>query len=77
MTVYELAMTIPDDQRESLVNAGIIPQSVARYLYIYKYYLSCLDAGKSKMEAYEATSQKCFTCVENVRKIILRMGKEV
>lgn len=75
MTTYELAKSIPADMRKKLSDSGLMPQSVERHLYIYECYAGLIASGLSKMDAYERVSCKCFTSVENVRKIIQKMDR--
>ena len=77
MTTYELALTLDKEQRARMAEAGILSASIERYICIYEMYLLFLARGLSKMEIYAAISEKCFTCEENVRKIIQKMQKEV
>lgn len=77
MTVYELAMTIPAERRESLALCGIVGRSLERYIYIYGLYLKKVAEGESRMQAYTDISSECFTSEENVRKIVRKMQQEV
>lgn len=76
MTVYELASSMPKEQRRQMVEAGILSHSIERYIYIYEMWLSLLAQGMPKMDAYTTISMRCYTSEENVRKIIRKMGKE-
>lgn len=76
MTVYELALTLTPEQRERMTKVGILAASVDRYIYIYELFLEYQARGFSKMESYTEISRKCFTCEENVRKIVQKMQKE-
>ncbi len=76
MTTYELAISLDPEQRAQMAKAGILSASIERYIYIYELYLSLQASGKSKMETYACISEKCFTCEENVRKIIAKMQKQ-
>lgn len=77
MTTYELAVSLYPEQRAKMAEAGILSASIERYIYIYELYISLQKSGIAKMEIYSHISQKCFTCEENVRKIIQKMQKEV
>lgn len=76
-TVYELAASMPKEQRRQMVGAGLLAPSIERYIYIYELWLSLLRDGYAKMDAYTAISMRCYTSEENVRKIIRKMSKEV
>lgn len=76
MTTYELAKTLTHEQVESLTKAGLLKSNVGRYIYIYEMWITLLEDGFSKMLAYEEIGKKCFTCEENVRKIVGYMQKE-
>lgn len=76
MTVYELAISMPKEQRRQMTDAGLLFASIERYIYIYEMFMSCINVGYSKMDAYTAVSIKCFTSEENVRKIIRKMSKD-
>lgn len=77
MTVYELAKSLPDETRRLASKAGILSPNIERYMYIYELYTEALARGVSKMSAYELVSQKCFTSMENLRKIIRKMSSDV
>ena len=77
MKLYELAISVPKDLREKMIQAGIFSKSIGRYIYIYEMYSQLTERGVPKMDAYMAVSIKCFTCEENVRKIIQKMNTEV
>ncbi len=77
MTVYELAVSVPEGKRAELTAAGLMPATVERYVYVYRAVRERLAAGDSKMDAYETVSQKCYTSVENVRKIVRKMEEQI
>jgi hypothetical protein len=77
MTVYELATSIPPEQRRMMTDAGILNASTERYIAIFEKFAEFRASGLSKMESYAEVSHSCFTCEENVRKIIKRMEKKV
>lgn len=77
MTTYELAKTLTQAQREAMSQAGILSPNLTRYMFIYEMWMSLIEEGKTKTEAYYEIGQRCFTCEENVRKIVYRMQKEV
>lgn len=77
MTVYELATSIPLERRKMMTDAGILNASAERYISIYEKFLQLQARGVSKMESYAEVSRECFTCEENVRKVIQKMQKEV
>ncbi|MCD8293686.1 MAG: hypothetical protein LUE27_00355 [Clostridia bacterium] len=77
MTVYELAITLTSEERSRLTEAGLMPRSVERYVYVYEMWRGLVADGTSKMDAYEQVSERCYTCVENVRKIVRRMESQV
>ncbi|MBQ2796370.1 MAG: hypothetical protein IJF01_01385 [Tidjanibacter sp.] len=77
MKFYDLAISVPEDLREKMIQAGIFSKSIGRYIYIYEMYTQLTGNGMPKMDAYVAVSAKCFTCEENVRKIIKKMSAEV
>lgn len=74
-TVYELAVSMPKEQRRQMVGAGLLSPSIERYIYIYEMWLGLLRDGYPKMDAYTAISMRCYTSEENVRKIIRKMSK--
>lgn len=76
MTTYQLAKTLTAEQMEAFTRAGILKSNVSRYVYIYEMWTDLLRSGHSKMEAYDEIGRKCFTCEDNVRKIISYMQKE-
>ena len=76
MTTYELAKTLTPEQIEAFTKAGIVKSNVTRYIYIYELWIDLLSAGLSKMDAYYQIGQRCYTCEENVRKIICYMQNE-
>lgn len=76
MTVYELASSMPKEQRRQMVEAGLLFASIERYIYIYEMWLALLAGGMPKMDAYTEISMRCYTSEENVRKIIRKMSKE-
>lgn len=57
--------------------AGILSASVESYMYIYEMFVQFTADGVSVMDAYAEISRKCYTCEENVRKIIRRMQREI
>lgn len=75
MTVYELAISMPKEQRRQMTSAGLLFASIERYIYIYELWLSLLCGGMSRMDAYTEISMRCFTSEENVRKIIRKMSR--
>ncbi len=75
MTTYELAKTLEPEQIETLTKAGIVKSNIGRYIYIYELWIELLNKGLSRMEAYDEIGKKCFTCEENVRKIVSYMQK--
>ena len=77
MTAYELAKSIPPQDREQYIRAGILYPNINRYIYIYELFQYELARCGVKKEAYLRVGEKCFTCEENVRKIIQRMSREV
>lgn len=77
MTIYELAVSVPREIRDRMAVAGILCSSIERYIYIYEMFNRSVNNGRSKMDAYAEVSVKCFTCEDNVRKIIQRMNKQV
>lgn len=77
MTVYQLAKSLPDETRRLAAKAGILSPNIERYMYIYELYSKALEEGLSKMNAYEFVSRKCFTSMENLRKIIRKMSSDV
>lgn len=77
MTTYELAKTLTPVQREEMSQAGILVPNLSRYMYIYEMWKALIAEGKTKTEAYFEIGQRCYTCEENVRKIVYRMQKEV
>ncbi len=76
MTIYELAISIPRDKRESLAAAGVLSGSVVRHIYIYEMFMRALRRGAGRMDAYAEVSARCFTSEENVRKIVRRMSRQ-
>lgn len=76
MTTYELAKTMTAEQVESFTRAGLLKANVGRYIYIYEMWTSLLSEGLSRMSAYEEIGRRCFTCEENVRKIVSYMQRE-
>lgn len=76
ITVYELAKSMPKEQRRQMAEAGILSPSIERYIYIYEMWLALLAGGMAKMDAYTEISMRCYTSEENVRKIIRKMSKE-
>lgn len=76
-TVYELIKSIPDGQRESLIQAGVIPAQWRRYVSIYEFWASEVKRGVPRMDAYCSASEKYYTSEGNVRKICTRMQTEV
>ena len=77
MKLYELAISVPKELREKMIHAGIFSKSIGRYIYIYEMFTQLTGKGMPKMDAYMQVSAKCFTCEENVRKIIQKMSTEV
>lgn len=76
MTTYELAISVPREERNRMVAAGIMSRSIERYIYIYEMFSQSVNSGHSKMDAYAEVSVKCFTCEDNVRKIIQKMNQK-
>lgn len=76
MTTYQLTKTLTAEQMETFTRAGILKSNVSRYVYIYEMWTELLRMGRSKMEAYDEIGRKCFTCEDNVRKIVSYMQKE-
>lgn len=76
MTTYELTKTLTADQIKTFTKAGILKSNISRYIYIYEMWTSLISRGLSKMDAYDEIGVKCFTCEENVRKIVSFMQKE-
>lgn len=77
MTVYELAVSMPKEQRRKMAEAGLLSSSIERYIYIYELWLSLRNDGYARMDSYTVVSMRCYTSEENVRKIIRKMQKEV
>ena len=77
MTVYELAKTLGKEQMESLEKNGILAPNICRYVYIYEMWKGLVSSGMSKTDAYDETGRRCYTCDENIRKIIYKMQKEI
>lgn len=75
MTTYELIKGIPEDRRNELISAGIIPAQWARYMLIYEFVTARIGAGINKMDAYSLAGEKYYTSEENVRRIVARMAK--
>lgn len=76
MTTYELAKTLTEDQVKDFTRAGLLKANVGRYIYIYELWVGLLSDGLTRMDAYEEIGRRCFTCEENVRKIVSYMQKE-
>lgn len=77
MTVYELAKTLDKKSIECMSKNGILSSNLCRDIYIYELWNKLLASGKSKTDAYYEIGIKCFTCEENVRKIVRKMSREV
>lgn len=76
MTTYELAISIPKEQRDRMVASGLLPRSVERDIYIFELFRRFVADGIPKMDAYTRVSIRCYTCEENVRRIVRRMNRE-
>lgn len=76
MTTYELTKTLTSDQINTFTKAGILKSNIRRYIYIYEMWVNLIGSGASKMDAYDEIGVQCFTCEENVRKIVSYMQKE-
>ena len=77
MTTYQLAKTLTAEQMEAFTRAGILKSNVSRYVYIYEMWRGLVSSGMSKTDAYDETGRRCYTCDENIRKIIYKMQKEI
>lgn len=77
MTTYELATSIPRERRDRMVASGLLPRSIERDIYIFELFGRIVADGSPKMDAYTRVSIKCYTCEENVRRIVRRMNREV
>jgi len=77
MTVYELAVSLPEDTRKMLAKAGVLAPNIERNIYVYELFQRCLKGGMPKMEAYIEVGQKCFISEDNLRKIIRKMSEQL
>ena len=76
MTTYELAISIPKEQRDRMVASGLLSRSIERDLRVYELFRHIVKIGTPKMDAYTRVSIECCTCEENVRRIVRRMNRE-
>lgn len=76
MTTYELAISIPKEQRDRMIASGLFVRSIERDLRVYELFRRIVGDGTPKMDAYTRVSIECCTCEENVRRIVRRMNRE-
>lgn len=77
MTTYELAKSMKETDLARFERAGIVSRNIRRYVYIYEQVQKEIKAGHSKREAYSIVGERCFTCDENVKKIVQKMERNV
>lgn len=77
MRVIDILRAMDPQRRRALASLGIFPASIERDIQICDLMDGYAEKGLRKLDAYAEIGRRCFTCDENVRKILRRMNAEI